>query len=143
MHRWRNLISLSLASILWLTALFILAYPDQALRSDFSKLAKEFLSGSYWRVYLIPFVLLIDVFVSIILGRYFLSRAYAGVMIASSLVYILVAIVIPTVNISEEPASQVPLFVVAFFTLFVVRVASFVETRRFLSTKAIAKIEYD
>jgi len=119
-------------AILWLSAAFMVAYPEYVFTFKLGDLVGGFVSGERHENVYIPLLIMIDIIISLRLKHYQTSGKALMVMVISGVTYIVLA-----AYIFENAASTTPLhsttidivFTLSVLCLFVVRYMSFVSAK--------------
>lgn len=120
----REIITGFFVSTLWLSVAFMVAYPDYVLEWRFTQLSMGFVNGERDEIYYLPFLILVDFFISLVLNHYRPTKFGALTIAACSIIYFIIAAALSRqTEVAGTPAAV--LFVVCVGLLLAVRFVSF------------------
>lgn len=119
-------------AILWLSAAFMVAYPEYVFTFKLKDLAVGFVSGERHENIYIPLLIMIDIIISLGLKHYQTSNKALMVMFISGITYIILAAFIlqnTAAVVTLSCPTTVIIFILSVLCLFIVRYMSFVSAK--------------
>lgn len=128
---FKTVIAGMVATILWLSAAFIVAFPKLVFSLDFSALSKHFITGFNNESIFIPLLLFVDIIIAVMLHDLRLNKVIGFLVLASALVYVSLTFMVPEYSGEQTSKTYGILFGLAFACLAVPRFFTLVTAEQF------------
>lgn len=126
------------AGCIWLAVSLLVAFPNEAMRADFTNLSINFTTG--WNRLFLPLLLLADIFIALAvlkdeaLHRRISARSSFIVLVAAGFVYLVALVALPHFN-PDGLAWPKSLLLIGCLCLLAVRSVSYVRAETFVPLK--------